>query len=67
MGTVPSQIHPAPFACAAVQVDLADHAAADQFRRIGFDDFPHELMAGNSGEAVVSTLQLQIRVADPRA
>ena len=41
MRTVPSQVYPATFACAAIQVDLTDHTAADQLGLIATTDHSH--------------------------
>src|SRR2546422_346600 len=61
---VPSHALPAPFAHAAIQIDLPDDAPADQIRSVGLDDFANKLVPGCSSKAVVSALQFQVRVAD---
>ena len=54
----------APFAMAAIEIDLAHDAPSDQARVIGGHHVAHELMAGRSAEIVVAALQFQIGVAD---
>ena len=64
---MPSQASVAPRAIAAVEIDLAYDTAADQIRGIGLDDFRDKFVAGNSHEAVVSALQLQVCITDSGA
>ena len=48
----------------AGQVDLARDALAEQCGIVRFHHFADELMAGRSGEPVVTALQFEIGVAD---
>ena len=65
VGTVPAQSLAAPVAIAARQIDLPDHALADQLRGIRLRHLRDELVPGRSGEAVVAALQFQVGIADP--
>jgi hypothetical protein len=64
---MPAQTALAPVAGAAIQINFTDYSAANQLAVIRVDYLSDELVARCSGETVVSTLQLQIGIANPRA
>src|SRR5579864_6039399 len=62
-----SELAAAPVALVAGNVDLADHALADERAGIGLGYFRNELVAWRARETVVAALQLEIGIADARA
>ena len=62
--TMPSNASRAPGTSSTRKVDFAHHALADEVRIVGCDHFSDELMAGNTGETVVTPLQFEIGIAD---
>jgi hypothetical protein len=54
----------APFAFPACQVDFACDTFAEEVGIVSVYDLAYELVAGNSGETVVPTLEFKIGVAD---
>jgi hypothetical protein len=64
MRAVPAQTLAAHGAIAAGQVDFPGHPAADPGMIAGVHNFGHKFMAGDSGEAVIPALQLEIRTAN---
>ena len=64
---MPAESLAAPIAAAALEIDLAHHAAADQVAPLRFHHFADELMAGNAGKAVIAALQFEIGIADAAA
>jgi hypothetical protein len=66
IGTVPAESASAKITSATSQVDFTRNALANKGRRISFDNFANELMAGRSTVIVVAALQFQIGVADSR-
>jgi threonine synthase len=62
--TVPAELARAPFAFAAVEVDLAHHAAAEQTGIGSRHDLPGKLVAGAAGEAVIAAEKFEVGIAD---
>jgi threonine synthase len=63
-GAMPSQPSPAPLACAAGEIDLANDTLADPIRIVRGDDLADELVPGRSAKTVIAALQFEIGVAD---
>src|SRR5690242_12086995 len=66
-GAVAPHAFLAPAACSAIQIDLTDHAPADQITAASFHHLADELVPGSSGKTVVAALQLQVGIANAAA
>ena len=62
---MPAKPARAPLALPARQIDFADDSLADPALVVSIDHFTHELVAGRPAKTIITTLQLQIGVANP--